>query len=650
MWSCIRPEEKVYGNLDSGCSKHMCGDQTMFNELDEKFRHSVKLGNNTKMGVMGKGSVQLLLNGVNHVVAESQAPSQVQSDQCFNTRTQNLFHLWHRRYGHLSYKGLRTLLYKNMVRGLPQLSASSVTCTVCINGKQHRDPIPKKSTWRATQKLELIHAYICGPITPTSNSNKSEESKGYRLFDPVAKRVVVRGDVIFEEEKQWDWDVSYEKQIVVDLEWGDGDGENEEGVSENGNGENTDGEVGETRDEGVREEEDGSSEGEERVRELRQSGERHPPTWMGDYVSGEGLFEDEVHMALVVSTDSLYMAKPMEIHLQAAKRALRYLKGTVNYGIHYKKGGDGELLAFTDSDYAGNMDDRKSTSGYMFLMSSSAVSWCSKKQPIVTLSTTEAEFVAAAVCACQGVWMKRILKELGHSDGGCTTVMCDNSSTIKLSKNPVMHGRSKHIEVRSKFPTPIRVAVTSQPQSISLIKTQLFRQPISAIHSSGTIPSPCMAHPDRPNSHSENHNPQIPDANPFRLPSLTQKQYILREKEDRKAEKKKKKKKKKKKGRGKKSVPCTEDGHHRCIFSVEPSPSSCIKSSRASSLSTFHLLAQTKGKQKRLHQTLGTTHVRRQIPIWAISCVESDPFSFSVVCSTRADLYFSWTYRFDPTL
>ena len=79
--------------------------------------------------------------------------------------------------------------------------------------------------------------------------------KGYRLFDPVAKRVVVSRDVIFEEEKQWDWDVSYEEQIVVDLEWGDGDGdsdgENEGGVSENGNRENTDGEVGETRDKGV---------------------------------------------------------------------------------------------------------------------------------------------------------------------------------------------------------------------------------------------------------------------------------------------------------------------------------------------------------------------------------------------------------------
>ena len=156
-------------------------------------------------------------------------------------------------------------------------------------------------------------------------------------------------------------------------------------------------------------------------------------------------------MMFVICLISRYMEKQTELHLQAAKRALRYLKGTVNYEIHYKKGEDSALLAFTDSDYAADIKDRKSTSGYVFLMSSGAVSWCSKKQPIVTLSTTEAEFVAAAVCACQAIWMKRILKELGHSDGGCIFVMCDNSSTIKLSKNPVMHGRSKHIDVRFHF-------------------------------------------------------------------------------------------------------------------------------------------------------------------------------------------------------
>jgi hypothetical protein len=152
-----------------------------------------------------------------------------------------------------------------------------------------------------------------------------------------------------------------------------------------------------------------------------------------------------------VSLISRYMSKPTELHLQAAKRILRYLKGTTSYGIFYKKGGETDLLAFTDSDYAGDEEDSKSTSCYVFLLSSGAVSWMSKKQPIVTLSTTEAEFVAAATSACQAVWMRRILKNLSHVQEGSTVIMCDNSSTIKLSKNPIMYGKSKHIRVRFHF-------------------------------------------------------------------------------------------------------------------------------------------------------------------------------------------------------
>lgn len=152
-----------------------------------------------------------------------------------------------------------------------------------------------------------------------------------------------------------------------------------------------------------------------------------------------------------VSLISIYMTQPTELHLMAAKRVLRYVKGTLNFGVFYKKEGNKDLAAFTYSDYAGCLEDRKSTSGYVFLLSSGAVAWSSKKQPIVTLSTTEVEFVAAAACACQSVWMKRILKKLGHEGGECTTIFCDNSSTIKLSKNPVLHGRSKHIDVCFHF-------------------------------------------------------------------------------------------------------------------------------------------------------------------------------------------------------
>lgn len=156
-------------------------------------------------------------------------------------------------------------------------------------------------------------------------------------------------------------------------------------------------------------------------------------------------------LMFVVSLISRFMSKPTEMHVQAAKRVLRYLKGTVNYGILYKRGGAEKLVAFTDSDYVGDLEGRKSTSGYVFLMNDAAVAWSSKKQPIVTLSTTEAEFIAAAGCACQAIWMRRILSDIGYTQEGSTTIMCDSSSAIKLSKNPVMHGRSKHIDVRFHF-------------------------------------------------------------------------------------------------------------------------------------------------------------------------------------------------------
>jgi hypothetical protein len=109
------------------------------------------------------------------------------------------------------------------------------------------------------------------------------------------------------------------------------------------------------------------------------------------------------------------------------------------------------MQGWTDSDYAGDYDDRKSTSGYVFTMGSSAVCWSSKKQPIVTLSTTEAEFVAAASSACQCIWLRNVLAHLHLKQKAGTVIFCDNSSSIKLSKNPILHGRCKHIDVRYHF-------------------------------------------------------------------------------------------------------------------------------------------------------------------------------------------------------
>ncbi|PNX57516.1 hypothetical protein L195_g058734, partial [Trifolium pratense] len=131
----------------------------------------------------------------------------------------------------------------------------------------------------------------------------------------------------------------------------------------------------------------------------------------------------------------------------------RYLKGTLGLGILYRAGTseDLKLIGWSDSDYAGDLDDRKSTTGFVFMLGSGAISWSSKKQPIVTLSTTEAEFVSAASCACQGIWLRNVLSYLKVKQPECTVIYCDNSSSIKFSKNPIMHGRSKHIDVRYHF-------------------------------------------------------------------------------------------------------------------------------------------------------------------------------------------------------
>ncbi|GAU12447.1 hypothetical protein TSUD_229810 [Trifolium subterraneum] len=180
---------------------------------------------------------------------------------------------------------------------------------------------------------------------------------------------------------------------------------------------------------------------------------------------------DRPDMAFSVCLVARFMERPTEIHVAAVKRILRYLKGTTSYGLWYEKGNGIKLTGWSDSDYAGDLDDRKSTSGYVFMIGTKVVSWSSKKQPIVTLSTTEAEFIAAANSACQGIWLSRILSQIDEKLKECITIYCDNSSSIKLSKNPVMHGRSKHIDVRFHF-----LRNLSKDGIIQLIQCSSFEQ------------------------------------------------------------------------------------------------------------------------------------------------------------------------------
>lgn len=156
-------------------------------------------------------------------------------------------------------------------------------------------------------------------------------------------------------------------------------------------------------------------------------------------------------IAFAVGVISRFMQNPTKHHLGAAKRILRYVAGTANYGIWYTQVSNFSLCGFTDSDWASSLDDRKSTSASVFNLGSGAISWSSKKQATTALSSSEAEYVAATSAACQAIWLRRILVDLHQKQEGATDIFCDNRATIAMTKNPAFHGRTKHIDIRLHF-------------------------------------------------------------------------------------------------------------------------------------------------------------------------------------------------------
>ena len=120
------------------------------------------------------------------------------------------------------------------------------------------------------------------------------------------------------------------------------------------------------------------------------------------------------------------MAKPQESHWNATKAVLKYLKGTLDYGIKYTDASIVDLIGYSDSDYLGNPDDRRSTTRYAFSIGSGIVSWSSKKQPTVSMSSTEAEYKALCAATCEVVWLRRILQDVGEEQKEPTKVKCDN--------------------------------------------------------------------------------------------------------------------------------------------------------------------------------------------------------------------------------
>lgn len=143
------------------------------------------------------------------------------------------------------------------------------------------------------------------------------------------------------------------------------------------------------------------------------------------------------------------MENPTTEHMSAVKQILRYVKGTINLGCTYRKGKEGLVLhGYSDSDMAGDVDDRKSTTGMVFYLGPNPISWNSQKQKVVALSSCEAEYIAASTAACQAVWLRRLLADLAKREVQKVSLKIDNQAAISLCKNPVHHERSKHIDTR----------------------------------------------------------------------------------------------------------------------------------------------------------------------------------------------------------
>ncbi|KAM0018090.1 putative RNA-directed DNA polymerase [Helianthus debilis subsp. tardiflorus] len=176
-----------------------------------------------------------------------------------------------------------------------------------------------------------------------------------------------------------------------------------------------------------------------------------------------------------VSLLSRFMQEPKEQHLKAVKQILRYIKGTKEHGIIYKRQGGCKITGYSDSSFGVNTDKGKGTTGLVFYFGESPITWCTQKQQTVALSSCESEFMAATAAACQALWLKRLLSEITGWKEEKITLRVDNVSAIALMKNPVFHGRSKHIDTRYHF---IRECVENEDITVEHISGELQRADI----------------------------------------------------------------------------------------------------------------------------------------------------------------------------
>ncbi|XP_021757500.1 uncharacterized protein LOC110722542 [Chenopodium quinoa] len=152
-------------------------------------------------------------------------------------------------------------------------------------------------------------------------------------------------------------------------------------------------------------------------------------------------------IAFSVQILAQFMHQPTIVHLQDAKRLLRYLVGTISQGILLASSSAATLTTYCDSDWAGCPMTRRSTTGYCIFLGDSPISWKVKKQYVTAKSSAEAEYRAMALTNCEVTWLTTLLKDLGLKNLPPTVLKCDNQAALAIAANPVLHERTKHVEI-----------------------------------------------------------------------------------------------------------------------------------------------------------------------------------------------------------
>jgi len=175
-----------------------------------------------------------------------------------------------------------------------------------------------------------------------------------------------------------------------------------------------------------------------------------------------------------------FQSDPWKSYLTAVKRIFRYLKGTTDLGLLYRKSLDYKLVGFCDADYVGDRIERKSTIGNYQFLGENLISWVSKRKATIAMSTAEAKYISAASCCTLLLWMKHQLEDY-QINANSIPIYCDNTAAICLSKNSILHSRAKHIEIKHHF---IRDYVQKRILDIKFIDTEhqwadIFTKPLT---------------------------------------------------------------------------------------------------------------------------------------------------------------------------